>query len=468
MSLVSPSHDRHWKVGELARATGLTVRALHHYDDVGLLVPSERTDAGHRLYAEQDVRRLYRILALRRLGLSLAEIAAVLDDESVSLLETVRRHLGQVERDLEHQHTLRDRLREILKVLERSVEPPAEEFIEALEAMTVIETSVEDVLIRLGGDQTQEPPPRLARESHRVVLLREQSGERVLPIWIGAQEGDAIVFQRSGGTSPRPLGPDLTARLLEAGGVRVERVVIGSLHENVYYASVTVTGAGGSDEVDARPSDALNLALRLEAPVLVAADLIDEKSIVSDPRLRSRLSEAEANARGAEAEGQWRSLSPNLIQSLYPWERPAMFEHFTEPARRVVTSAHEEAKALGHGDIGSEHLLLGLVREQESLARGVLESLGITLERVRAEVVRRVGAGEEAISHQTPFTPRVKTVLERALEEALSLSHGDIAPEHILLALVSEKNGAAARLLAALDAHPDRIRDLVIAELRGR
>ncbi len=169
MSLVSRGHDRRWKVGELAKATGLTVRALHHYDDVGLLVPSERTFAGHRLYAEQDVRRLYRVLALRRLGLGLAEIASVLDDESVSLLETVRRHLAQVERELAHQHMLRERLRQILEALERSVEPSAEEFIDALEVMTVIETNVEDVLIRLPGDEADEPPPRLARESHRVV-----------------------------------------------------------------------------------------------------------------------------------------------------------------------------------------------------------------------------------------------------------------------------------------------------------
>jgi len=78
---MTAAHDRRWKVGELAEATGLTVRALHHYDEVGLLVPSERTSAGHRLYDEQDVRRLYRVLALRELGLGLDEIASLLDDD---------------------------------------------------------------------------------------------------------------------------------------------------------------------------------------------------------------------------------------------------------------------------------------------------------------------------------------------------------------------------------------------------
>ena len=102
--------ERRWKVGQLAAATRLTVRALHHYDELGLLVPSERTQAGHRLYSEDDVRRLYRIVALRQLGLPLSEIAALLDDEGLGLAETVRRHLDRVERELERQERLRRRL----------------------------------------------------------------------------------------------------------------------------------------------------------------------------------------------------------------------------------------------------------------------------------------------------------------------------------------------------------------------
>lgn len=91
--------DKRWKVGELAKTTGLTVRALHHYDKLGLLVPSERTEGGHRLYAEEDVRRLYRILALRQVGLPLTEIASLLDGEDPGLTAIVRRHLERVERD---------------------------------------------------------------------------------------------------------------------------------------------------------------------------------------------------------------------------------------------------------------------------------------------------------------------------------------------------------------------------------
>ena len=98
-----------------------------------------------------------------------------------------------------------------------------------------------------------------------------------------------------------------------------------------------------------------------------------------------------------------------------------MFERFTERARQVVVLAQEEARTLKHNYIGTEHILLGLLREEEGLAARVLESLDITVERVRAQVVRIVGSGEEVTSGQIPFTPRAKKVLELALREALSL-----------------------------------------------
>ena len=97
-----------------------------------------------------------------------------------------------------------------------------------------------------------------------------------------------------------------------------------------------------------------------------------------------------------------------------------MFERFTERARQVVVLAQEEARILKHNYIGTEHILLGLLREEEGLAARVLESLDITVERVRAQVVRIVGSGEEVTSGQIPFTPRAKKVLELALREALS------------------------------------------------
>src|SRR4051812_12751148 len=144
-----------------------------------------------------------------------------------------------------------------------------------------------------------------------------------------------------------------------------------------------------------------------------------------------------------------------------------MFERFTERARQVVVLAQEEARILKHNYIGTEHILLGLLREEEGLAARVLESLDITVERVRAQVVRIVGSGEEVTSGQIPFTPRAKKVLELAFREALSLGHNYIGTEHILLGLVRENEGVAARILLDFDADSEKIRNEVIRMLSG-
>jgi len=144
-----------------------------------------------------------------------------------------------------------------------------------------------------------------------------------------------------------------------------------------------------------------------------------------------------------------------------------MFERFTERARQVVVLAQEEARALKHNYIGTEHLLLGLLREEEGVAARVLESLDISVEEVRAAVVRIVGAGDETPTGQIPFTPRAKKVLELALREALSLGHNYIGTEHILLGLVREDEGVAARILLDLDAEAEKIRSEVMRALSG-
>ncbi len=144
-----------------------------------------------------------------------------------------------------------------------------------------------------------------------------------------------------------------------------------------------------------------------------------------------------------------------------------MFERFTERARQVVVLAQEEARTLKHNYIGTEHILLGLLREEEGLAARVLEGLEITVEEVRAQVIRIVGSGEEVTSGQIPFTPRAKKVLELALREALSLGHNYIGTEHILLGLVRENEGVAARILADFDADSEKIRNEIIRMLSG-
>jgi DNA-binding transcriptional MerR regulator len=133
------SDTRPLRVGEVARATGLTVRTLHHYDEIGLLVPSERSGAGYRLYGAGDVRRLYRILALRGMGFTLDEIAATLEREGDDPRQAVRRHIDRLDEQLRLTRRLRDRLTRILDVLDQAGEPSTDQFIDAIEVMTMIE-----------------------------------------------------------------------------------------------------------------------------------------------------------------------------------------------------------------------------------------------------------------------------------------------------------------------------------------
>jgi ATP-dependent Clp protease ATP-binding subunit ClpC len=145
-----------------------------------------------------------------------------------------------------------------------------------------------------------------------------------------------------------------------------------------------------------------------------------------------------------------------------------VFERFTERAKQVVVLAQEEARALKHNYIGTEHILLGLLREEEGLAARVLESLDITVEEVREQVKRLVGQGDEDIvTGQIPFTPRAKKVLELALREALALGHNYIGTEHVLLGVVRENQGVAARILLDFDADAEKIRKEIMSVLSG-
>ena len=144
-----------------------------------------------------------------------------------------------------------------------------------------------------------------------------------------------------------------------------------------------------------------------------------------------------------------------------------MFERFTDRARRVVVLAQEEARLLNHNYIGTEHILLGLIHEGEGVAAKALESLGISLEAVRAQVEEIIGQGDEAPTGHIPFTPRAKKVLELSLREALQLGHNYIGTEHILLGLIREGEGVAAQVLVKLGAGLDRVRQQVIQLLAG-
>jgi len=139
-----------------------------------------------------------------------------------------------------------------------------------------------------------------------------------------------------------------------------------------------------------------------------------------------------------------------------------MFQRFTDRARRVVVLAQDEARTLNHTYIGTEHILLGLVREGGGVAAKALESLGISLEAVRQQVEEIIGRGEHELSGHIPFTPQAKNVLQLSLSEAVQLGHNYVGTEHILLGLLREGEGVAAQVLVRLGAELDRVRQQVI------
>ena len=144
-----------------------------------------------------------------------------------------------------------------------------------------------------------------------------------------------------------------------------------------------------------------------------------------------------------------------------------MFARFTEPARQVVVLAQDEARALKHNYIGTEHLLLGLLRDEDGIAARVLAELGVTVDAVRAQIRSIVGQGDGEPAGQIPFTPRAKKVLELALREAMGMGHRYIGTEHLLLGITCEGEGIAMRILAELTAAGTVVRDEVLRRLGG-
>lgn len=152
------------------------------------------------------------------------------------------------------------------------------------------------------------PPPG---PGQFVVVLQERDGSRVLPIWIGPHEGQMLKWQLTGGSAPRPLTYELMARLLEASGSRVERVAVSRLQEKVFYATLWLQAGGRTTEVDARPSDALNLALRLGVPIFVDVAVLAEAGVPADGLTQHLNTETERDraAGGPLAEVEWVWLS---------------------------------------------------------------------------------------------------------------------------------------------------------------
>jgi MerR family transcriptional regulator, thiopeptide resistance regulator len=174
-----------WSIGDLAARTGLTVRTLHHYDEIGLARPSRRTAAGHRRYTAADVRRLHRIVALRGFGFPLPEIAALLDDPGLDARELIRRQLDQVADRLARAARLRDRLGAVLEMFDAADAPSAAVLVQLIEEMTAVDHQYTPEEFERMAARRRELTERLSAEelaemaAHRQAVFDSLTPEQV-------------------------------------------------------------------------------------------------------------------------------------------------------------------------------------------------------------------------------------------------------------------------------------------------
>ena len=179
----------------------------------------------------------------------------------------------------------------------------------------MLEMRVEDVLVRVAED------PRNPVADQRIVVLKETGGDRVLPIWVGRPEADALAFKLHEAATPRPMTSDLMANLIRVMGGRVERVTISSVRDKTFYALISLAVDGRVEEVDARPSDALNLAVRVGAPVFAADEVLDEAA-ATPADLPEKLERDATRSDYELPPGRWASLSLEMLRPRYEPPRP--------------------------------------------------------------------------------------------------------------------------------------------------
>jgi len=181
----------------------------------------------------------------------------------------------------------------------------------------MIEVTVHDVIVRAPKDE----PVRYAWQDRggnlgllRVILLKERDGDRVLPVWVGQPEGDVIALRLAGISTPRPMSLMLMARVLELASVTVERVVVTTLRDNIFYATLNVRIGDRLEEVDARPSDAIALALYHDAPIFVMPEMLALPIVIDAPTAVPQLEDCTERKRVEQSQApevpamEWRSF----------------------------------------------------------------------------------------------------------------------------------------------------------------
>ena len=319
---------------------------------------------------------------------------------------------------------------------------------------------------------------RFTERSRKVVVLAQEESGRLRHDYVGTEHLLLGLLRE---------GDGVAARALAATGV----ILVGAREQVESIVGYGEREAGGQVPFTQRSKAALEASLKeamgmghnhigtehlllglLREPEGVAARTLS--NLGADPEavrreVVGRLGEA-SRPETREAPGRLERTREVLRRSFsrQPREDQTPLHKLTGHGRRVVALARDEARRFNHNYVGTEHLLLGLLADRESVAAQALSSLNVTLDEVRGQVESIVGYGEEGTGAQAPFTPRAKKILQLAERESLRLGDDFIGAEHVLLGLVRETEGVAARVFLNLDVDPDEIRREVVMRLPDR
>ncbi|MEL7355909.1 MAG: MerR family transcriptional regulator [Cyanobacteria bacterium J06560_6] len=357
------------KIGELAKQTGLSVRTLHYYDEIALLVPSHRSEAEHRLYSDRDIMRLQQILSLRQLGLSLSDIRDCLEDPAYTLPQVIDLHRDRLREQISLSHTLLNRLNGIAKEIETTESVAVENLIQTMETInmstqyfTPEQQAVLDTRFRKGEAEWQTLLNEIRSEMQQGSDLNSPAVRMLARRWLWSMrsfvQGDAEIYE------------SLISMYQQEGNVAAEWGMDSATFDYILKAI-------------------FSLALG------------------------------------------------DVTEAMIPTHRI-----FTAQTKEVMRLGEIPIREINFDVLGTEGVLLGILAEGKSAAAQALRSLDVTYEAVLPIVVKWLGTRptppEGTFPATLPFAPRVKRVIEIALEEAKQREQARISPEHLLVAILEE------------------------------
>lgn len=273
---------------------------------------------------------------------------------------------------------------------------------------------------------------KMSKQNHqRVVVLKGKEVNKYLPMWIGPTEGDSIAMKLQGRETVRPMTHDLMDSMIADLGGTVERVVVCALKDETFYAKIILRRNGTTIERDARPSDAVALAIRTESSIYAEEDVLDRAGVEFDPETGEPIS----------TKNQWEWLSFKEVKEL---------EYaFSEEAKRLFEEAGGHAFRLGHEEITPEHLLLALLNQDEGAGASVLGDLGVVLEGAKTELKEFAerGVRKESDRALLEFSDASQRAINEARREAYLTFEGRAGSEHILLGLLLSEGSLASKIL---------------------